>query len=76
MPATPPQSLQNVFLEHVRSHRVPVMIFLINGVKLQGCVTYFDTYSVELTRAGQSQVLYKQAISTIQPAEPVDLRQD
>jgi host factor-I protein len=68
-----PQSLQNVFLEHVRSRSVPVTIFLVNGVKLQGCITYFDTYSIELTRAGESQMIYKQAVSTILPAGPVQL---
>ena len=68
-----PTSLQNVFLEHVRSKSVPVTIFLVNGVKLQGCITYFDTYSIELTRAGESQMLYKQAISTILPAGPIQL---
>ena len=70
-----PTSLQNVFLEHVRSKSVPVTIFLVNGVKLQGCITYFDTYSIELTRAGESQMLYKQAVSTILPVGPVQLSQ-
>jgi host factor-I protein len=45
----------------------------VNGVKLQGCITYFDTYSIELTRAGESQMIYKQAVSTILPAGPVQL---
>ena len=70
-----PTSLQNVFLEHVRSKGVQVTIFLVNGVKLQGSITYFDTYSIELTRAGESQMLYKQAVSTILPAGPVQLSQ-
>ena len=70
-----PTSLQNVFLEHVRSNSVPVTIFLVNGVKLQGSITYFDTYSIELTRTGHSQIIYKQAVSTIVPASPVQLPQ-
>ncbi len=70
-----PQPLQNIFLEHVRSKAVPVTIFLVNGIKLQGCITYFDMYAVELTRAGQTQVIYKQAISTILPGSPVQLSQ-
>jgi len=71
-----PESLQNVFLEHVRSKAVPVTIFLVNGIKLQGYITYFDAYSLELTRAGQTQVVYKGAISTIMPGSPVQLSQD
>ncbi len=70
-----PESLQTVFLEHMRSQAVPLTIFLVNGIKLQGCITYFDTYSVELTRAGQTQIVYKQAISTIVPGGPVQLSQ-
>ncbi len=70
-----PPSLQTVFLEHMRSKAVPLTIFLVNGVKLQGCITYFDTYSVELTRAGQTQIVYKHAISTILPGGPVQLSQ-
>ena len=68
-----PHSLQNVFLDHMRANGVPVTIFLVSGVKLQGCITYFDTYSIELTRAGESQMIYKQAVSTIIPAGPVQL---
>ncbi len=69
------QALQTVFLEHMRSKAVPVTIFLVNGIKLQGCITYFDIYAVELTRAGQTQIIYKQAISTIFPGSPVQLSQ-
>jgi host factor-I protein len=70
------QTLQNVFLEHVRSNTVPVTIFLVNGIKLQGNITYSDAYTLELTRVGQSQVIYKQAISTILPGSPVQLAQE
>jgi host factor-I protein len=68
-----PQSLQTIFLEHMRSKAVPVTIFLVNGIKLQGYITYFDTYAVELTKAGHTQVVYKHAISTILPGGPVQL---
>ena len=70
-----PQALQNVFLEHMRVRAVPVTIFLVNGIKLQGCITYFDIYAIELTRGGQTQIIYKQAISTILPGSPVQLSQ-
>ncbi len=71
-----PANLQTIFLEHVRSKKVPVTVFLVNGTKLQGEITYFDTYAVGLTRAGHTQMIYKQAISTIQPGVPVQLHQE
>ena len=67
------QPLQDTFLEHLRQHRVPVTVFLVNGIKLQGTVTAFDSYSVLLSRGGQSQVVYKHAISTMMPGEPVQI---
>jgi len=48
-------------------------IFLMNGVKLQGIVTWFDNFCVLLRRDGQSQLVYKHAISTIMPSSPVNL---
>jgi len=68
-----PQALQDTVLEHLRQHRVPVTIFLTNGVRLQGHVTGFDSYSLYLTRDGQSQLIYKHTISTILPGEPVQM---
>jgi len=67
------QNLQDVFLNHVRKERVPVTIFLVNGVKLQGVVTWFDNFCVLLKREGQVQLVYKHAISTVMPAQPVNL---
>lgn len=67
------QNLQDTFLNHVRKGRVPVTIFLVNGVKLQGVVTWFDNFCVLLKRDGQSQLVYKHAISTVMPASPVTL---
>jgi host factor-I protein len=58
------QNLQDAFLNHVRKTKVPVTIFLINGVKLQGVITWFDNFCVLLRRDGQSQLVYKHAIST------------
>ena len=67
------QNLQDAFLNHVRKTKVPVTIFLINGVKLQGVITWFDNFCVLLRRDGQSQLVYKHAISTIMPGQPVQM---
>jgi host factor-I protein len=67
------QNLQDAFLNHVRKSKVPVTIFLINGVKLQGVITWFDNFCVLLRRDGQSQLVYKHAISTIMPGGPINL---
>lgn len=67
------QNVQDVFLNHIRKNKIPVTIFLVNGVKLQGIVTWFDNFSVLLRRDAHSQLVYKHAISTIMPAMPVQL---
>lgn len=67
------QNLQDVFLNSVRKTKTPLTIFLVNGVKLQGIVTWFDNFCVLLRRDGLSQLVYKHAISTIMPAQPVQL---
>ena len=67
MPQEPATSLQDTFLRHLRDHSVPVTIFLVNGVKLQGYVTHFDKFGVSLTRDHQTQFIYKHAISAINP---------
>ena len=66
-------SLQDLFLNGVRKTKTPVTMFLVKGVKLQGIVTWFDNFSVLLRRDGQSQLIYKHAISTIMPAGQVDV---
>jgi host factor-I protein len=66
-------SLQDTFLNSVRRSRTPLTIFLVNGVKLQGVVSWFDSFCVLLRRDGQAQLVYKHAISTIMPAGPVQL---
>ena len=63
-------SLQDQFLNTIRKHKVPVTIFLVKGVKLQGIVTWFDPFSMLLRRDGTAQLVYKHAISTIMPAQP------
>jgi host factor-I protein len=60
-------SLQNTFLAQVREQKMPLTIFLINGVKLQGVITSFDGFTVTLVRDDCSQLVYKHAISTIMP---------
>ncbi len=67
------QNLQDVFLNTVRKTKVPVTIFLVNGVKLQGIITWFDNFCVLLHRDAHSQLVYKHAISTVMPAQPVQL---
>lgn len=67
------QNLQDTFLNTVRKARTPLTIFLVNGVKLQGVVTWFDNFCVLLRRDGNAQLVYKHAISTIMPAQPVQL---
>lgn len=67
------QNVQDVFLNHVRKNKTPVTIFLVNGVKLQGIITWFDNFSVLLRRDGHTQLVYKHAISTVMPGAPVVL---
>jgi len=67
------QNVQDVFLNYIRKQKTPVTIFLVNGVKLQGIVTWFDNFSVLLRRDGHTQLVYKHAISTVMPSIPVQL---
>jgi host factor-I protein len=67
------QNVQDVFLNHVRKHKTPVTVFLVNGVKLQGIITWFDNFCVLLRRDAHSQLVYKHAISTVMPAQPIQL---
>ena len=66
-------NLQDIFLNTLRKSKTPVTMFLVKGVKLQGIITWFDNFSVLLRRDGQSQLIYKHAISTVMPAHPLDL---
>ena len=62
-----PLSLQDNFLNELRRAKIPATIFLLKGVKLQGVVTWFDSFSLLLRRDAASQLVYKHAISTIMP---------
>lgn len=67
------QNVQDVFLNHVRKEKTPVTVFLMNGVKLQGVITWFDNFCILLRRDRHSQLVYKHAISTVMPAVPIQL---
>lgn len=66
-------NLQDQFLNYLRKNKIPLTLFLVNGVKLQGIVTWFDNFSVLLRRESHSQMVYKHAISTVMPLKPIQL---
>lgn len=76
MPVEKNQNLQDVFLNSLRKSKAPVTLFLVNGVKLQGIITWFDSFSVLLRRDAHAQLVYKHAISTIMPINPIQLHQE
>ncbi|HZD25067.1 MAG TPA: RNA chaperone Hfq [Alphaproteobacteria bacterium] len=67
------QNVQDVFLNYVRKNKTPVTVFLVNGVKLQGFISGFDNFCVLLRRDGHVQLVYKHAISTVMPAQVIQL---
>jgi host factor-I protein len=69
------QLLQDPFLNTLRRERVPVSIYLVNGIKLQGQVDWFDQYVV-LLKNSVTQMVYKHAISTVVPSRPITIHQD
>ena len=68
------RNLQEIFLNNVRKSHAAVTVFLVNGVKLQGIITWFDNFSILLKRDQHVQLVYKHAISTIMPVAPVQLQ--
>lgn len=70
------QNVQDVFLNKIRKEKMTVTVFLVNGVKLQGIVTWFDNFSMLLKRESHVQLVYKHAISTIMPNSPLSLNED
>lgn len=70
------QNLQDVFLNKLRKEKSTVTVFLVNGVKLQGIVTWFDNFSLLLKRESHIQLVYKHAISTIMPNNPMSLGEE
>ena len=71
--ASSQSNLQDSFLNAVRKTKNPVTLFLVNGVKLQGVITWFDNFCILLRRDGQSQLVYKHAVSTIMPTQSISL---
>lgn len=69
------QLLQDPFLDALRKAQIPVSMFLVNGIKLQGQIEHFDQYVV-LLKSNVTQMVYKHAISTVVPTRPVDLNPD
>lgn len=67
------ENVQTDFLNKIKEEKVSVTVFLVNGVKLQGLITWFDDSSILLRRDGHTQLIYKHSISTIMPAVPVDI---
>ena len=70
------QNVQDVFLNKIRKEKMSVTVFLVNGVKLQGVITWFDNFSMLLRRESHIQLVYKHAISTIMPGGPLNLHDD
>lgn len=70
------QNVQDVFLNKIRKEKATVTVFLVNGVKLQGVITWFDNFSMLLRRDSHIQLIYKHAISTIMPTNPLNLYDD
>ena len=67
------ENLQETFLNQLRKDKLSVTVFLINGVKLQGIITWFDNFSILLKRDTHIQLVYKHSISTIMPSEPISI---
>ena len=70
------QNIQDLFLNKIRKDKKTVTVFLVNGVKLQGIVTWFDNFSILLRRETHAQLVYKHAISTIMPNGPISFKED
>ena len=66
------QNVQDDFLNKLKNDKVSVSVFLVNGVKLQGLITWFDSFSLLLRRDGHTQLIYKHAVSTIMPGAPIE----
>jgi len=76
MAAEKSQNIQDVFLNTLRKKRIPVTVFLSNGVKLQGNITAFDNFSILLRRGPQLQLVYKHTVATIVPSGEVVLHEE
>ena len=66
------QSLQDPYLNHLRKHRAPVSLFLVNGIKLQGHIESYDQFVIVLRNGKINQMVYKHAVSTVVPLDTVE----
>ena len=73
MAAQSTSTLQDTFLKHLRDHRIEVTVFLANGIRLQGHIRSFGRFAIELVRGNSSQLVYKNAVTTIYPVEAIQL---
>jgi len=71
--STKNQNLQDLYLNYLRKEKIPVVIYLLNGVRLKGLIKGFDNFVV-LIKEGSQQLVYKHAISTIVPEKDVDIK--
>ena len=69
-------SYQDTFLTRARQRRCPVTVFLVNGFQMRGIVDSFDVFTVVLQSEGKQNLIYKHAISTIMPLQPVSLEEE
>ncbi len=67
------ETLQDLILDEVRKEHTPVTLFLMNGFQMKGIITGFDSFVVVLSSEGKQQMIYKHAISTMVPLQPVRL---
>lgn len=64
-------TLQYVFLNKIRKEKIHVTIFLVNGIRLEGIITWFDNFSILLRKHNHQQLIYKHAISTVLPTNSI-----
>ena len=69
-------SYQDTFLARARPRRTPVTVFLVNGFQMRGIITGFDPFTVTLSAEGKQNLIYKHAISTIMPLQPISLQEE
>ena len=70
---TADNEVENNFLNKLKDNETSVTVFLVNGVKLQGIITWFDDATILLRRDGHTQLIYKHAVSTIMPGDAVEI---
>ena len=68
------KNVQEDFLKDIQQNKISVTVFLVNGVKLQGIITWFDDTALLLRRDGHTQLIYKHAVSTIMPGTAIDIQ--